>query len=116
MATEETYNECINIIEDKKKFTHKELKDKWTIFNNKFPKLYDMLITTEIVDLNMLKYLCDMAKKQIDLSKDEKLEVEFKIGDKLATEYLYNQFPEPSQKQKEFIKESIRKKMNNEEN
>lgn len=114
MATEETYNECINIIEDKKTLTHKELKDKWNIFNSKFPKLYDMLITTEIVDLKMLKYLCDMAKKQVNLSNDEKLEVDFKIGDKLAKEYLYNQFPEPSKQQKEFIKESIRKKMKKE--
>jgi hypothetical protein len=74
-----------------------------------------MLVTNEKVDLNMLKYLCDMAQKQNVLPKDKQLETDFKIGDKLAQEYLYNQFPEPTKKQKEFIKESIRKKMNNNE-
>jgi hypothetical protein len=113
MCDSNTYNECINIIEDKKKLNHNELTEKWDNFKKKFPQLYQMLTITDPVDLNMLKFFCDTAEKQKNLSKEEQLENEFEIGDTLAKKYIYDKFPEPSEQQKEYIKETLRKKMNN---
>lgn len=115
MCDSNTYNECINIIEDKKKLNHNELTEKWDNFKKKFPQLYQMLTITDTVDLNMLKFFCDTAEKQQMLSKEEQLENEFEIGDTLAKKYIYDKFPEPSQQQKEYIKETLRKKLNNNE-
>jgi hypothetical protein len=113
MSDTNTYNECINIIEDKKKLNHSELLSKWESFKKKFPQLYEMLTISEIVDLKLLKFLCNAAEKQKMLSKEEQLENDFEVGDKLAQKYIYDKFPEPSTEQKEFIKESLRKKINN---
>jgi hypothetical protein len=113
MSDTNTYNECINIIEDKKKLNHAELLSKWESFKNKFPQLYQMLTTSDTVDLKLLKFLCDVAEKQKNLSKEEQLENDFDVGEKLAQKYIYDKFPEPSNEQKEFIKESLRKKINN---
>lgn len=107
-----TYNECISILEDKKKLNHSDLKTKWDIFKQKYPRLYDMLTLSNNIDLNMLKYLCDAADKQNKLSDNEQIENEFEVGDNLAKKFLYNQFPEPSDRQKENIKEQLRKKLN----
>lgn len=107
-----TYNECISILEDKKKLNHADLKTKWDIFKQKYPRLYDMLTLSNNIDLNMLKYLCDVADKQNKLSDNEQIENEFEVGDNLAKKFLYNQFPEPSDRQKENIKEQLRKKLN----
>ena len=51
--------------------------------------------------------------KQKNLSKEAQLENDFEVGEKLAQKYIYDKFPEPSNEQKEFIKESLRKKINN---
>ena len=108
-----TYNECINIIEDKKKLNHAELLSKWESFKNKFPQLYQMLTISDTIDLTLLKFLCDAAEKQKNLSKKDQLENDFEVGEKLAQKYIYDKFPEPTNEQKEFIKESLRKKINN---
>jgi len=108
-----TYNECINIIEDKKKLNHAELLSKWESFKNRFPQLYQMLTISDTVDLKLLKFLCDAAEKQKNLSKKDQLENDFEVGEKLAQKYIYDKFPEPTNEQKEFIKESLRKKINN---
>ena len=74
MSDINTYNDCINIIEDKKKLNNKELLTKWESFKTKFPQLYQMLIMTETVDLKLLKFLCDTAEKQkkaIELSESK---------------------------------------------
>lgn len=113
MSDINTYNECINIIEDKKKLNHAELLQKWESFKKKFPQLYQMLTISETIDLKLLKFLCDNAEKQKLLPKEEQLENDFEVGEKLAQKYIYDKFPEPSVEQKEFIKESLRKKMNN---
>ena len=113
MCDTNTYDECINIIEDKKKLNHNELLNKWESFKKKFPQLYQMLTITDTVDLTLLKYLCDSAEKQKELSKQEQIENEFEVGEKLAQKYIYDKFPEPTNQQKEFIKESLRKKINN---
>uniref|UniRef100_A0A6C0LDD9 Uncharacterized protein n=1 Tax=viral metagenome TaxID=1070528 RepID=A0A6C0LDD9_9ZZZZ len=113
MSDTNTYHECINIIEDKKNLNHSELLSKWESFKKKFPRLYEMLIITDTVDLTLLKFLCDSAEKQKKLSEDEKLENDFEIGEKLAHRYIYDKFPEPTNEQKEFIKESLRKKIKN---
>ena len=115
MISTNTYDECINIIEDKRKLNHTELLSKWESFKNKFPQLYQMLTISETVDLKLLKFLCDSAEKQKLLSKEEQLENDFEIGEKLAQKYIYDKFPEPSNEQKEFIKESLRRKINNNE-
>lgn len=113
MCDKNTYDECINIIEDKKKLNHTELLTKWDIFKKKFPQLYQMLTITETVDLKLLKYLCDIAEKQKELSKNQQLENDFEVGEKLAEKYIYDKFPEPTNEQKEFIKQSLRKKIIN---
>jgi hypothetical protein len=113
MSDSNTYNECINIIEDKKKLNHNELLSKWENFKKKFPQLYQMLTISDTVDLKLLKFLCDSAEKQRLLSKEEQLENDFEVGEKLAQKYIYDKFPEPTNQQKEFIKESLRKKINN---
>jgi len=113
MSDINTYNESVNIIEDKKKLNHTDLLEKWKYFEKRFPQLYKMLTITDTVDLKLLKFLCDTAEKQKDLSKEEQLENDFSVGEKLAHKYIYDKFPEPTNEQKEFIKESLRKKMNN---
>jgi hypothetical protein len=113
MSDTNTYNECINIIEDKKKLNHTELLSKWENFKNRFPQLYQMLTISDTVDLKLLKFLCDTAEKQKNLSKENQLENDFEVGEKLAQKYIYDKFPEPTNEQKEFIKESLRKKINN---
>lgn len=113
MSDTNTYNECINIIEDKKKLNHAELLSKWENFKNRFPQLYQMLTISDTVDLKLLKFLCDTAEKQKNLSKENQLENDFEVGEKLAQKYIYDKFPEPTNEQKEFIKESLRKKINN---
>jgi hypothetical protein len=113
MSDTNTYNECINIIEDKKKLNHTELLSKWENFKNRFPQLYQMLTISDTVDLKLLKFLCDTAEKQKNLSKENQLENDFEVGEKLAEKYIYDKFPEPTIEQKEFIKESLRKKINN---
>lgn len=113
--SESTYDNCISIIEDKKKLNYAELESKWNVFKEKYPKLYDMLTMNENIDLKMLKFLCDNAQKQKQLSEDEQFETEVKIGDVLAKKYIYNKFPEPSNEQKEIIKQKIRDKFKNKE-
>lgn len=113
MCDTNTYNECINIIEDKKKLNHEDLLSKWESFKNKFPQLYQMLTISDTVDLTLLKFLCNAAENQNMLSKEEQLENEIKVGEKLAQKYVYDKFPEPTVQQKEFIKETLRKKINN---
>jgi len=109
-----TYNECIDLIEDKKSLNYSELESKWEIFKKKYPKLYEMLTLTDQVDLKMLKFLCEKAYEQNLLtSTEEKLETDFEVGDRLAKTYIYDKFPEPSPQQTEFIKETLRKKINN---
>jgi len=115
MSDTNTYNECINIIEDKKKLNHSELLSKWESFKKKFPQLYEMLTISDTVDLKLLKFLCDSAEKQNKLSKEEQLENDFEVGEKLAQKYIYDKFPKPSKQQKEYIKETLRKKLNNNE-
>lgn len=108
-----TFNDCMTILEDKKKLNHAELKSKWETFKDKYPRLYDMLTIADNIDINMLKFLCDSAEKQLKLNENEQMENDFEMGDTLARKYIYDKFPEPSASQKEFIKESIRKKFGN---
>jgi hypothetical protein len=113
MCDSNTYNDCIKIIEDKKMLTHKELEYKWATFKTKFPTFYKMLTTTNNIDLNLIEYMCQSALQQNDLSKNEQIEKEFDVGDRLAKKYIYDKFPEPNNQQKTFIKETLRKKINN---
>lgn len=113
MCDANTYSECLQIIQDKKIYTHSELETKWETFKTKFPTFYKIIITSDNIDLNMVKYMCNTALKQHNLSKEEQIEKEFDVGDKLAKKYIYDKFPEPNQKQKDFIKETLRKKINN---
>ena len=111
-----TYDECLSILEDKKKLNHLDLITKWDLFKNKYPILYNMLTINNDIDLNMLKYLCDAADKQNQLDENEKTDHEFQVGDSLAKKFIYNKFPEPSQKQKQIIKETLRKKLQDTDN
>lgn len=113
MCDTNTYSECLEIIQDKKTLTHKQLEEKWETFKTKFPTFYKMITTSDNIDLNMVKYMCNTALKQQTLSKEERIEKEFDVGDKLAKKYIYDKFPEPNQRQKDFIKETLRKKINN---
>ena len=113
MSEINTYNQCIDIIEDKKKLNHAQLLLKWENFKIKFPQLYEMLTLSNSIDLKLLKFLCDTSEKQLLLSKQEQIENDFIVGEKLAKKYIYDKFDEPNDKQKEFIKETIRKKINN---
>ena len=111
-----TYDECLSILEDKKKLNNLDLITKWDIFKNKYPLLYNMLTINNDIDLTMLKYLCDAADKQNKLDENEKINNEFQVGDNLAKKFIYNKFPEPSQKQKQIIKETLRKKLQDTDN
>lgn len=109
-----TYNECINIINDKKTLNHSDLLKKWESFKNKFPQLYQMLTINDNVDLRLLEFLCQTADKQNKLiNREQRLENDFQIGEKLAENFIYDKFSEPSINQKQFIKESIRNKIKN---
>jgi len=111
-----TYEQCIEIINDKKKLNINEYNNKWIDFNNKYPKLFQMLTSNENIDLNMIKFLCDLAEKQKNGSEETKLENDFKVSDKLAKNYIYDKFPEPSEEHKNMIKESLKTKIKNGEN
>lgn len=104
-------DQCKEIMSDKNILNYNDLKDKWVNFKTNYPHLYDMLIMNETVDFNMLQYMCNLADKQNKLTKEEQLECEFEVGDTLAKKYLYDKYQEPSSEQKEFIKESLRKKL-----
>lgn len=109
-----TYNECLSIINDKKMLNHSDLATKWENFKTKFPQLYEMLTISDNIDLRLLKFLCDSAEKQNKLTnKEERLENDFEVGDQLARNFVYDKFPEPSDSQKEFIKETLRTKIKN---
>ena len=105
------YNECIQIINDKKIFNYQELNEKWSTFKTNYSQLYNMLTIENNIDLNMLKFMCEMTEKNKSSSKDEKLENEFIVGDVLAKKYLYDKFQEPSVEHKEKIKQSLREKL-----
>lgn len=112
--TKNTYDDCISIINDKKTLNHDDLSNKWEDFKNTFPQLYEMLTINDKIDLKMLKFLCDSAEKQNKLtSRQQRLENDFNVGDKLAKNFIYDKFPEPSEQQKEFIKNSLRNKIKN---
>lgn len=109
-----TYNECLTIINDKKTLSHKDLAKKWETFKNKFPQLYEMLTISDNVDLRLLEFLCQTAEKQnILTNREQRLENDFQVGEQLAKNFVYEQFPEPSNNQKEYIKETIRTKIKN---
>jgi hypothetical protein len=111
----DTYNNSLQIIEDKKTLTQIDFTNKWSEFKGKYPKLYSMLISSESVDLEMLKFICENVEINSKLtSKEERLELEIKVGDKLAHQYIYTQtnLPQPTQQQREFIKEKLRNKLN----
>lgn len=109
-----TYNECLDIINDKKILNHTDLASKWENFKNKFPQLYEMLTLSNTIDLRLLKFLCESADKQNKLkTREEKLNNDFEVGDRLAKNFIYDKFPEPSNNQKEYIKETIRSKIKN---
>ena len=57
---------------------------KWETFKNKYPKLYEMLTLKDSIDLEMLKFLCNSAENFTELSKEELIEKEFNIGDKIS--------------------------------
>jgi len=107
------YDKCLNIIKDKDKLTYLELNEKWDSFKTQYPQLYNMLTIDSNIDLNMLKFMCEMSEKQTN-NKEENLNIEIEIGDRLANKYLYNdKFKEPTNEQKEFIKNSLKRKLNN---
>lgn len=109
-----TYNECLTIINDKKTLSHKDLATKWETFKNKFPQLYEMLTISDNIDLRLLEFLCHTAEKQNRLTNSEqRLENDFQVGEQLAKNFVYDKFPEPSNNQKEYIKETIRTKIKN---
>lgn len=109
-----TYNECLTIINDKKTLSHKDLAKKWETFKNKFPQLYEMLTISDNIDLRLLEFLCQTAEKQNKLTnREQRLENDFQVGEQLAKNFVYDKFPEPSNNQKEYIKETIRTKIKN---
>ena len=112
MCDSSTYNNCLTIIDDKKTLSHNDLDNKWTNFKNKFPKLYEMLTITDNVDLNMLKFLCDSAENHQKKNKNDQLELDFEVSEKISKQFLYNnKFKEPSLQEKEKIKEELRNKL-----
>ena len=70
-----------------------------------------MLTIESNIDLNMLKFMCEMSEKNKNSSKDEQLNNEFVVGDKLANKYIYTKFNEPTLEKKEKIKQSLREKL-----
>ena len=115
-----TYSNCLLIINDKSKLTLIEMNIKYNNFREKYPTLFGMLTMNDDVDTEMLKFLCNKADEQMllnldnsETSKDQQLENEFEVGDKLAQKYLYNKIaPEPSDYEKEQIKQQIKLKLN----
>ena len=106
------YNQCLEIINDKTKLNYQELNIKWVNFKENYSQLYNMLTIENNIDLNMLKFMCEMCEKNLNSSKEEQLENEFIVGDTLAKKYLYNKFNEPTAEHKAKIKESLREKLN----
>ena len=104
----DVYNNSLQILEDKNKLTKNDLDDKYKDFKINYSRLYEQLLTTEEFDTNMLKYLCKMLEKKVESNND--LDCDIEVGEKLAKKYIYPQFPEPSLEQKEFIRESLKKK------
>lgn len=120
MNNQNTFDNCLLIINDKSKLSFIDINTKYKAFKDKYPKLFGMLTMNDDIDTDMLKFLCDKADEQMKLnldksesSKDKQLNNEFEVSDVLAKKYLYNKVaPEPSEFQKEQIKEQIKKKLN----
>jgi len=108
----DAYNESCIILEDKKKLNRKELDEKWMVFNQNYPKLYQQLITTENFNMEMLKFLCENVDKHKKMSENDQFELEVNIGKHLANQYIYTQtnLPKPTPQQEEFLKEKLKEK------
>lgn len=120
-SNESTYNNCIEIINNKNTYTASEMNSKYSVFRQKYPRLFQMLTESNQIDYRILKFLCDKADEQNALNlvkteenKDKQLTNDLEVGDYLAKKYIYNKVaPEPSEEEKQKIKEQIREKLNN---
>lgn len=120
-SNESTYNNCIEIINNKNTYTASEMNSKYSVFRQKYPRLFQMLTESNQIDYNILKFLCDKADEQNALNlvkteenKDKQLTNDLEVGDYLAKKYIYNKVaPEPSEEEKQKIKEQIKEKLNN---
>tara|TARA_B110000858_G_C17701537_1_gene426185 strand:- start:289 stop:618 length:330 start_codon:yes stop_codon:yes gene_type:complete len=106
------YNDALQIIEDKNNNTLNDIKSKWNTFNVKYPVLFNMLLSEKNIDLSILNFMCQKINNLSNLSKEEKLEEDIGVGEELAKKFIYTSFPEPSEQQREFIKETLKKKLN----
>ena len=116
-----TYNNCLEILNNKKTFSVIDMNEKYSEFKKKYPKLFTMLTDSNDVDLQILKFLCDKADEQnalnnikTDENKDKQVDNDLEVGDFLAKRYIYNKFGhEPTETEKEQIKEQIKNKLQN---
>ena len=117
MCDNETYNNCLEILEDKKKMNLIMLTEKWESFKNKFPTLFEMLSMNSNIDTKMLKYICNKAIEHLNFNNDDsKFKINSEVGEKFAQKYLYNKFQEPTQEQKEMIKNDVKEKLKKDPN
>lgn len=121
MNNQSTFNNCLEILNDKKNLTKIDIDNKYIEFKKKYPRLFDMLTLNDDVDRNMLKFLCDKADEQNSLnkidtveSKDKQIENDLEVGDFLAQKYIYDKFNiNQSEEEKDKIKKQIKDKLKN---
>lgn len=121
MSNQNTFNNCLEILNDKKKLTKLDIDNKYIEFKKKYPRLFDMLTLNDDIDRNMLKFLCDKADEQNNLnkinteeSKDKQIENDLEVGDFLAQKYIYDKFNiNQSDEEKDKIKKQIKDKLKN---
>lgn len=121
MNNQSTFNNCLEILNDKKNLTKLDIDTKYIEFKKKYPRLFDMLTLNDDIDRNMLKFLCDKADEQNNLnkinteeSKDKQIENDLEVGDFLAQKYIYDKFNiNQSDEEKDRIKRQIKDKLKN---
>ena len=93
------------------------ISEKLQSFKNKIPVLFEMLSMNSNIDTNMLKYICDKAIEHLNLNDDDsKFKINSEVGENFAHKYLYNKFQEPTQEQKEIIKNDLKDKLKKDPN
>tara|TARA_E500000178_G_scaffold279695_1_gene279555 strand:+ start:850 stop:1191 length:342 start_codon:yes stop_codon:yes gene_type:complete len=113
MTDKNTYDECMEIINDKKNLNDDDLQKKWGNFKEKFPKLYTMLTLEKSIDLEILKYLCETADQYQNESKEKQINMNMDVSNFFANKYIPNYSNKITENNKESIKNKIREKLDN---
>lgn len=94
MNLDTVHSDMLQILEDKKVLTKRQLEDKWGKFMNEYPLIF-ISLEKEDVDINMLSTMISKLKEVKSGEKDHDT-AEKEFGDIMADKYIYTKFEKPS--------------------